>query len=935
MVKRFISLLMLFCCVIGIKAQMDQQLPLNSKIIHGKLANGLNYYVLSNQEPKGRANFYIAQKVGSTLETKQQLGLAHFLEHMAFNGTKNFPGKNMLEYLQHNGIRFGADINAYTGFDETVYRINNVPTNNEALMDSVLLMLHDWSGSLLLEEAEIDAERGVIQEEWRQRNDAQTRTMMALAPQLYDEYQYTQTPIGTMEVVMNFPYQDLRDYYHKWYRPDQQGIVVVGDFDAKKMAEKIEKLFAEIPMPENAAERTYPTISDNKELRFASYEDPEVQQAYIVYSLKMEKTPFEQRNTLGYYLEEYLINNLVCSMINNRLGEMAQKPDCPFMMAQVNIGDYWYSKTKGALNLYVYSKDNSKAAFDTAFGELVRACRTGFTDSELARAKESFMSNLEKQYNERDKTNSHALGQEIIRTFIDNEPAPGIEAEYNLCKQFLPMINVQMLNEGVKQILKDENQVVAVVQPKKEGNVLPTRDEMALIISNNLNKQFEAYVDDVLDEPLISKMPKKGSIKSTKELPAFGATEMILSNGAKVIVKTTDFASDEILFTAVAPFGSLALDGANASNIKILPTAFEVSKLGNFNINQLEKALSGKNIGSSYALNMYSNGISGVSTRKDLESLMQIIYLQFTNVNPDEETYSAIASQYAAMLANQEKNPEKVFSKELYKTWYDGNILVQPLEAADFKSADYKKMLEIARQNLSNAADFTFIFVGNVDAATLKPLLEQYIASLPGSLKKKGKYENKNLYQAKGKVDNFFNFPMESPQIKEFVIISGNNVPYTVDNSIKLDIMGQILDMIYIRTLREEIGGTYGAAVDGSVNSRTGEWTLLYQYDTGADTKKQLEERAISDLNDLMTNGATVEDFNKCKEATLAQYELGIKKNKYWLNTLRTFATQGIDDYSEYYNALSKLTREDLNAFMKKLYDGKNRIHVTLTGVKE
>lgn len=940
MVKRLTSLLTLLCCIFMLHAQQPQagqmpQLPLNPQVKHGVLPNGLTYYILHNEEPKERANFYIAQKVGSTLETKEQLGLAHFLEHMAFNGSTNFPGKTMLEYLQHKGIRFGADINAYTGFDETVYRINNVPTTDVALMDSVLLVLHDWSGDLLLEDAEIDAERGVIQEEWRQRNDAQSRMLTALLPQLYQEYQYTQMPIGTMDVVMNFPYQVLRDYYEKWYRPDQQGIVIVGDFDVAEMEAKVKKLFSTIEMPANAAERVYPTVSDNKELIYAAFQDPELQNQIIQFSIKTEKTPFAERSGLDYYIEKGVAENLIMSMIDSRLSELSQKPDCAFAYAGVNFGDYWVSKTKGAFNVVVVPKTDPKLAFEQAFSEVVRACRTGFTDSELSRAKDELKASYEKAYNERNKTNSDALAQGLIRNFIDNEPEPGIENEWQLIQQILPVLPVEAFNEAVKGIITPENQVMVVSMPQVEGNVLPTREEMVQVISGAMNKTYEAFVDDVLDEPLIAKMPKKGKVKKSEELPQFGATKLTLSNGATVLVKTTDFASDEVRFAAVADFGKMSYPADQAANVKILPMAYEMSNLGKFSPTQLQKALAGKKVGSEYFLGNNATGLSGSTTVKDLETLMQIIYLQFTAVAPNQESYDALVNQYAAILANAEATPDYQFSKAISNTLYDGNPLVQQLTSADFKQADYAAMLKMARENLANAADYDFIFVGNVDVATLTPLLEQYIASLPGNPKKAHKRTNVKLPIPAGQKDNFFDYAMESPQTKEFVVISGDNVPYSLENEVKLDFLGQILDMIYIRTLREEIGGTYGASASGSLNHRTGQWVIQYLYDTGADTKQALADRAVADLEDLLKNGAKADDFKKVKEQTLNQYTLSIKKNGYWMNQLQLYCLFGLDGHSGMEQAVRSLTLEELNAFMRNLYDGKNRIHVTLNGVKK
>ena len=929
MVKRVLTLLLTLCALLPMSAQ---DLPLNPKVLTGKLPNGLTYYILHNEEPKGRANFYIAQKVGSTLETPAQLGLAHFLEHMAFNGSKNFPGKTMLEYLQHKGIRFGADINAYTAFDETVYNINNVPTDDQALMDSVLLVLHDWSCDLSLEDAEIDNERGVIQGEARQRNDASYRRSSTLLPKVFEEYQYHQMPIGSMEIVANFPYKDLRDYYEKWYRPDQQGIVIVGDFDAKAMEQKVIALFSTIEMPENAAERTYPAVSDNKEMIYATFEDPELDRPMAMYSLKLDKTPFEQRGSQMYYVQTQVIEPLVTSMLNARLQEMAQKADCPFSGAGAYFGDYWVAKTRAALNFNVVAKDDLKKAFDVAFSELVRAFKTGFTDSELQRAKDQMLSTYEKFYNERDKTNNNSLGRELYRHFIDNEPAPGIDVEWQIMSALLPQIPVEAINAYCAQLLTNDNQVLCFTRPQKEGNAsLPGREEIVELVNGIQARQFEAYVDNVISEPLISKMPKKGKVKSVKDLPQFGAKVLTLSNGATVYVKSTDFAGDEIMFSASAPFGMMSMDPALAADAKLLPVAAGVSKLGKFDMNQLGKALAGKQADISYSMDNNTSGFSGSSTKKDLETLMQLIYLNFTNIQPDPDTYNAILSRQANILANQEKDPEFIFNKAVSRNRYAGNVMVQPLGVEDLTKADYSRMLAQYAKNVSNAADYDFFFVGNVDVETLTPLLEQYIASLPANPKKLTKEDKNYLRTASGVINDKFDADAQSAVVKEFVIVSGD-MPYTLENSIKMNLMGQILNMIYTRTLREELGGTYGAGVRGSLGARSGQWTLMYLYDTNAKQRQELDDRAVADLLDLVNNGATADDFNKVKGAALAQADISAKKNGYWMSLLEAWASLGLDQ-TNYKQVLESITLQDLNAFMKGLDTAGNRIHVVLNGI--
>ena len=931
MVKKIFSLAFLLMCVLTMSAQTP--LPLNPQVRHGVLPNGLSYYLLKNTEPEGRANFYIAQKVGSTLENQDQLGLAHFLEHMAFNGSKNFPGKNMLNYLQSKGIRFGADINAYTSFDETVYNINSIPTSDEALMDSVLLALHDWSCALSLEGDEIEAERGVIHEEWRSRNDANTRMFNAVLPQLFDEYQYAQMPIGTMEVVLNFPHEALRSYYEKWYRPDQQGIVIVGDFDVDVMEKKVIDLFSKIEMPENAAERTYPPVSDNVEPKYITFEDPELQRTLIQLSFKKEKLPFEFRNSVEGYVQSYVVESITSAMINNRLSEMSQKADCPFVYAGVSFDNYWVAKTKYSFNVTIIPKDDVKSAFEVAMSEIVRACKTGFNDSELQRVKDQMLSSYEKMYNEREKTDSDDRAQEIIRHFIDNEPAPGIEAEYQMMQQMLPMIPVQIFNDFAKQILTKENQVLLVSQPQVEGKTLPAKEEMLSILDNAMNAEYEAYVDEVITDPLIEKMPKKGKIK--KEYKGkFGTTVMELSNGAKVIVKPTDYAADQIVFNAFSiggQFNALENKEANPSELKLISAAVEASKFGTFDNIKLRKYLAGKNVGISFQMGKAIDNIYGQSTVKDLETMLQLNYLYFTDIRPDAETYNATIEQYRAMLKNAEKNPNTIFMDNVYKTWYDNNPIYTQLKYADLDAANYETMLNVAKKHLDNAADYTFTFVGNVDIDALRPLVEQYIATLPANKKK----HDKLVYtgsQAKGQIVNDFKQEMETPSVQVFNVYSDNNIAYSIENEVKLSLLSDVLDIVYTNTLREEEGGTYSPATQAMINPFNNEWTVLYMFVTGDDSKEKLCKRAHEEFLKLLAEGTNEENFNKVKDAALNQYQINSKNNSYWQEAIYQ-NEMGQDVATNHEAAIKNLTLEEFNAFIKNLYNGNNRMQVIMNGI--
>lgn len=932
-IKRMLTAAVMLVGALGAFAQPQMQpLPLNPAVKHGTLPNGLQYFILHNEEPKERANFYIAQKVGSTLETSEQLGLAHFLEHMAFNGTSHYPGKNMLNYLQNKGIRFGSDINAYTDFDETVYNINNVPTTDVALMDSVLLALHDWSCEILLEEDEINAERGVIEEEWRSHNDANSRMIEYILPKIYQEYQYQQTPIGKMEVVRNFKPEVLRAYYKKWYRPDQQGIVIVGDFDAAEMEKKVIDLFTPIKMPENAAERTYQNVSDNKEPIFVFFDDPEVQFPRLTLSFKTEKTPFEQRNTLAGYVQDQILESILSSLINNRLSEYSQKPECKYAYAGVRFGNYWISKTKAAFTLTVVGKTEIKDAFADAIGIVARACKTGFTDSELQRVRDNMISRYERMYNERNKTTNGAFAKELIRHFVDNEAAPGIETEFELVKQLLPNIPVQAINQVAAMLLTSENQVMVIDQPKKDEFTVVTEQDMIPLLENALNAQYEAYVDEVITDPLIEKLPKAGKVKS--QAPGkFGTTELLLSNGVRVIVKPTDFKADEIRLTAFKNGGKRSYPESQAANVLLMEDAYSASKLGNFDNTKLRKYLAGKVASLGYSVGNTVNQFTGRSSVKDLPTLMELIYAAFTSVNPDPETYNSLMDQARTMLKNSDSDPNQVFAKHLAAAQYGNNPMFQEADVNTIDAANYNEMVNMIKESTSNAADYTFIFVGNVDIDTLKPLLEQYVASLPA---KKGKSVVKDLTPiniVSGQVVDHYKQPMHSPKSQVYAVFSDTNIPYSIENAVKLSTIGQILRMVYTETLREEMGGTYSPAAGAVFNPYTGQWMIIYTYETNADMLGKMEERANAELLKLLNEGASEKDFNKVKEATMKQYEINVRNNGYWENNLLNLE-RGFDDITNHKAAIENLTLEDLNKFMKNLYNGKNRIEVIMEGIE-
>lgn len=933
MIKKFFCMSMLFMTALFAGAQTP--LPLNPAVKHGTLPNGLNYYILHNEEPKERVNFYIAQKVGSTLENQDQLGLAHFLEHMAFNGTTNYPGKNMLNYLQSKGIRFGADINAYTSFDETVYRINNVPTTDQALMDSVLLVLHDWSGSILLEEDEINAERGVIEEEWRGRNTAMQRMYESILPEIYQEYQYQQMPIGKMEVVRNFPPQVIRDYYHKWYRPDQQGIIIVGDINVDEMEKKVIDMFSSIPMPENAAERVYPNVSDNQDPIFSYFKDKELQFPLILVAFKSDQTPFEVRNSVENFAQTKVIEEILCQMINDRLNDYAKTADCKYAQASVGFGDYFVSKTKAAFTIEILAKsaDDIKGAFNDAMGIIARACKTGFAQSELVRARDVLLANFEKAYNERNTTNSNAVAQQIIRHFIDNQPAPGAEVEYQMAQMLLQSIPLEAYNLMAAEILTPNNQVIVVGQPETDNMTVVTKEEMTGVLNDALNAQYEAYVEEVITDPLIANMPAPGAVTNVTD-GNFGTKVITLSNGLKVIVKTTDFKQDEILFTAYRNGGKTVYPKEDGSNVILSGDAYDYSKQGQFNHTQLEKWLAGKKVKLGFEIGSKLTILDGNSTVKDLPTLMQLVYSSFTQLNPDAEAYNVEIDKFKTYLANFDKNQQQVFGKLIRSTAYGNNPLMQATTLELLNSGNYDREFQIVKEALANPAEYTFQFVGNVDVETLKPLLEQYIASLPVSKVNADVKAVSSIDLVDGDVKEFQPFPMSAPSTLVYVNLHDNNVECNIENSVKVDLIGDILDNIYTDTLREEEGGTYSPSAYAQMNDWTKTWEIIYVFQTNDQMQEKLIKRANEELMKLLNEGADETNFNKVKEAALKQYDIQTRSNGYWNRNLMRYE-YGIDNITNHRAAIENLTCADLNAFMKSLYNGKNHIEVVLQGVPE
>lgn len=918
--KKALMLVGAFVMLHATASAQDMPLPVDSAVRIGTLPNGLTYYIRHNEKPKGQADFYIAQKVGSILEEDNQRGLAHFLEHMCFNGTKNFPGNGIINWLETVGVKFGQNLNAYTAVDETVYNISNVPVAREAVQDSCLLILHDWANNLLLEDKEIDKERGVIHEEWRSRNVGQMRILENLLPTIYPDSKYAyRLPIGTMEVVDNFPYQALRDYYESWYRPDQQGIIVVGDIDVDRIEGKIKEMFSDIEMPADAPERVYFPVPDNEGTIYAIGADKEQQNSLVWLYFKSDPFPKEMKGNMSYLVQKYVMN-MITSMLNNRFSDLANKPDAPFAQAVAMDGDFLLSKTKDALAFVGVGKDTDLTpVLQSIYREALRAKQSGFTVGEYQRAKDEYMSQLERAYNNRNDRENEPFVNEYVRHFIDNEPIPSVEDEYQLMQMIVPMLNVEMINSVLPELITDNNRVVWALLPEKDGVALPTEEEFAAAMKAVDGETLEAYVDEMKAEPLIPNLPAAGKIVAEKALEQWGATELTLSNGVKVIVKPTKFKADEIMFTGTAFCGTAPLSADNNTDIKNIELVLSSNGLGDYTEIDLQKYLSGKQANISLEIGNFESEIAGITTPKDLPTLMELLYMTMTDVTITEDDFKALQSKYAGVLRNQESNPQYIFGRDVAKSLF-ANPRRLPITSEEVEAANRENILNIIHDATSNAADYTFVFVGNIDMDTFRPLAEQYIATLPADASKVAKEVklDNSLTIRDGKIDDTYTTKMETPQTYA-VVMATAEMPYNAKNASLASITGQILSKRLLDTVREDMGAVYSIGAYGSMNRMPGKNTqLASQFPMKPEMKQEVLDFIAAEI-ERMKGNVTQEELNKVIEFMVKSANEGKEKNSSWMSAISGWTENGVDTFNGNVETLQSITVADVQKFLTDL----------------
>lgn len=944
-VKRMCIVLCLLYFVTSVFSQEQEEsqgmkmekLVMDPELRYGKLENGLTYYIRHNEMPKERADFYIVQNVGSMQEEENQRGLAHFLEHMAFNGSKNFPSKKGIqEYTESIGMRMGENLNAYTGFDETVYMLMNVPVTREGIIDSCLLVLHDWSSFLLLEEDAIEKERGVIREEWRTSRTAQMRMWEQQLPKMFPGNRYgSRSPIGSIDVINNFKRNELKAYYDKWYRPDLQAIIIVGDIDVDRVEEKIKGLFSDIPTPVDPAPKELFAVSDNVRPLISIAKDKEMSNTMLSIYYKHDKIPYVLKGTIADFITEY--TKAVISMVmSERFSAILQQSDPPFIGAYANDGDYSVSKTKGAwTSVAVIKPGELERGLNALIAETERVKRFGFTEAEYERAKDNILKAYESAYNERSSQQNSSYVEEYIHNFTEGGYIPGIEVEYELIKQIVPNYPLEGINNYLSKLFSKENighnLVISLTGPDKEDVTYPTEDELLAMFINAGKETVEANEEEIVSKILIPELPEPGKIVSEKEDPLFGTTLYVLSNGIQVVVKQTDYKKDEILMTATSPGGTTMFkDDKDIWNLKVINNAIMLGGLGEFSATNLRKALAGKNISCSAGLGTFYEGFNGSASSSDLKTLFELIYLQFTEIRIDDEAYISFKERMKSYLDNLYLDPMVAFSDTITELAYNNSPRNSRFKSSDFDKVDYHRMIDMYKERYADASDFVFTFVGNIEKDSIRPLLEQYLAPLP-SLNRKDKADEKQITPfRKGKVKSHFSQKLETPKSTIGLMYTGE-MPYNLKNIVIAQLFNQVLDLVYAEKVREEESASYGVQTTvGLSDFPEGRTSIQIYFDTDPAKQEDIINIVKSELKRIAEEGPRQIDLDKSRGSIVRRRNEITQENDYWLNIIDTYYSRSFDVHTEYDAVLNSITAEDIKSFANKFLNQGNEVEVVL-----
>lgn len=934
--KKLTLLLAAAFALSSVTAQINpmEPIPADEHVRKGKLENGMTYYIRHNEKPKGQADFYILHDVGAIQENDSQQGLAHFLEHMAFNGTKNLPGKMLTEYLEKVGVKFGANLNAGTSWDHTVYNISDVPTVREGIIDSALLILHDWSHFIALEPDEIDSERGVIMEELRTRDGAGWRSMMKMLQAVGKGSKYEQRNlIGYLDGLKSFEHDELEAFYRQWYRPDYQAVVVVGDIDVDAVENKIKTLMSDIPAPAaDASQKEDYTVPDNEEPIVSIYTDPEMQGSKVQLFIKRPAVP-EQVNGLVYGEMLDVVLAYMTTMENARLQELAMKPDAPFLGAGMSSGSILGVIPTMDMTAFIAMTQDGKLqqGFEAIYTEMEKVRRYGFTQGEFERAQEDLMRQAERAYANRNDRRNNEYVEMYLDNYQKNKPIPDARTEWQLDSMLIRSINVDAVNAYAQQTTTPVNQVIVIAAPEKEGVMNPTEAEILAIREKVASSEVTPYEDNVVKEPLIPEGTVLGGspVVKAEEDALLGTTEWTLRNGVKIVVKPTRFKADEVRLSAVAEGGLSLLSDQEFYMGEMMPAFNSMSGVGKFSATELKKQLSGKSASVQPSVENYQSAMNGVCSPKDLETMLQLLYLNFTQPRFDENDYNTLMNMLRAQLENAKSNPDYQMEEKFTDIAYGHNPRRQMISTELIDSFRFEELPAIYDKLYPDADSFVFTLVGNVDMETLKPLVEKYIGSIPTS-GVKTQAEDDHCAPVKGEVNEVFRTPMQQPKVSVRYRFTGD-MPYTLANKMALTFLTQALNSRYLISIREEKGGTYGVHV-GAATEFTPQQTYRMDivFDTNEEMADELMEIVMKEIEKIAEEGPLTEDIEKNREFMLKSWKNSLEQNASWMQYLQILQESGLNYVADHEQALRELTNADVQAMAKKILSDGNLVKVVM-----
>jgi len=905
----------------------EAPLQLDPEVIHGTLDNGLTYYIKENGYPADRAEFYLVLNAGAVLEDDDQNGLAHFCEHMAFNGTENFEKKEIINYLQSIGMKFGPEINAFTSHDVTTYMLRKVPIDIPENIDTSLMVLYDWANNVLFEDEEIDAERGVIHEEWRTRRGAEFRMMTKADKILYQDSKYADRDvIGDIEIIDNFEYETIKRYYKDWYRPDLEAIIAVGDFDGKVIEQKIKDLFGQVPARENPREREYYPVPDHDKTLITIQTDKEARFAMVQVYYKHDVEKVKNSS----YHRDGLLERLYSTMLDARFQELLQTDNPPFI-----FGTSMYSnivRTKDAYIAYAVANDKQiEEALTTMLVENERVKQHGFTQTELERAKADVMVQMEKEYKERDKKKSDEYVWKYYSHFLSQEPVPGIEFDHAFMKSILPGIALEEINELARKWITDENQVVVIMAPEKEDSVLPDEARIEEILASIPGMDITAYEDEVSDLPLIPEDPAPVPVAAESADDELGITRYEFPNGVNVIIKPTDFKEDEIVMTAFSMGGTSLYEVEDLVSADFAATIATQSGVGSFNLVELQKKLAGKMIQINPFIGINSEGFNGNTTPEDFESMLKLLYLYYQNPRYDETAFNGLMNRYKGFLENKALNPSSSLWDTVMVVNADYHKRVRPMTTELLDEADLSAMRFIYEERFGDPGGFNFYFVGNIDPVEAKPLFEKYLGSLP-KVTRNETFKDRGIRPPGGEVDRTVNRTMEVPKSTVSITFHGE---YDFDNyqdRLNLTALCDILDVRYVETVREEQGGTYGVGVSPSQSKYPYEhYYVRIYFDCDPTNVDKLKDIIYQEIDILKTDGPEEKDVKGVKENKIKKHQENLKENKYWLGFLKNidYRQSSTDSHFEYEDYVNNLSVKSLKKAANNFF-GDDRVEVIL-----